>query len=462
MWCGLRRRAFSPHRLSIVVALASFAAGCGERAVTQITGPGAVTKCQTALTGLPTPLPSSAARLSATVSTNRECLWTIESEALWIQVTPNSGQGEGSVSVVVAENPAATERAAALVVNGSRVAVSQNAAPCRFELGSSSSRVSPEGGPFKVSVSAVSGCKWSASSGVPWVRVLSSDVTGDGSAEFFADVNTAGERHGTVTIAGLPHIVEQTATASPPAPSPPPSPAPEPTPSPTPVPPSPTPSPTPGPPPTPTPNPPPVPAPLTLVTEPSTMPVGYMGERFAGLKVRAHGGTGPYRITGTNLLGWPSSLDYRVDAVAGTAEWQGIVTRVGEFPVRMAVEDSAGARSELMLTFVFKPAPTAALKVIMEPNKMPVGYLGERFAGVKVRAQGGTGPYRITGTNVGGWPSSLDYKVDPVAGIAEWHGTVTRVGEFPVLMEVGDSAGARGELMLTFVFKPAPTSLPDF
>jgi hypothetical protein len=29
-------------------------------------------------------------------------------------------------------------------------------------------------------------------------------------------------------------------------------------------------------------------------------------------------------------------------------------------------------------------------------------------------------------------------------------------------MEVEDSAGARGELMLTFVFKPAPTSLPDF
>ena len=192
------------------------------------------------------------------------------------------------------------------------------------------------------------------------------------------------------------------------------------------------------------------------------MPVGYMDERFAGLKLRAHGGTGPYRITGTNLLGWPSSLDYTVDAVAGTADWHGIVTRIGEFPVRMLVEDSAGARSELMLTFVFKPAPTAALKLIMEPSTMPVGYLGEQFAGLKVRAQGGTGPYRITGTNILGWPSSLDYKVDPVAGTAEWHGTVTRIGEFQVLMEVEDSAGARGNLMLTFVFKPAPTPPPDF
>jgi hypothetical protein len=55
---------------------------------------------------------------------------------------------------------------------------------------------------------------------------------------------------------------------------------------------------------------------------------------------------------------WPSSLDYNVDAVAGTAAWHGTVTRIGECPVRMVVEDAAGARGELMLTFVLRPAPT--------------------------------------------------------------------------------------------------------
>jgi hypothetical protein len=96
----------------------------------------------------------------------------------------------------------------------------------------------------------------------------------------------------------------------------------------------------------------------------------------------------------------------------------------------------------------------------MEPSKMPVGYNGQPFAGVKVRAKGGTGPYRFTGTNLLGWPSSLDYRVDPVAGTAEWHGTVTREGEFPVRMVVQDSTGARSELMLTFVFRPAPALTP--
>jgi hypothetical protein len=337
MWCGLLRVSFSFHRHSFAVALAVVAAACSESAVSQTTGPDPLTRCQTAVTGLPTSLAPSAARLTATVSTNRECQWTIQSEASWVRVTPDSGQGEASVSIVVAENPAAIDRSGVLVVNGSRVAVSQQAAACRFELANSSSRVPPEGGPFSVSVSTLPGCKWSASSEVSWVRVVSSELTGSDNVAFVADANTGGERSGTLKIAGSPFVVAQTATTpgSPPNPSPtPPAPAPNPSPA------------------------PPAPSPMTLVTEPSTMPVGYLGERFPGVRVRARGGVGPYRITGANLLGWPSSLDYKVDAAAGTADWHGTVTRTGEFPVRMTVEDSAGARGELMLTFVFKPAPT--------------------------------------------------------------------------------------------------------
>ena len=438
--CGLRGIPFFCRFLSIAFAIAVSA--CTESTVSQITAPELAAKCQAAFADLPTSLKSSAARLTATVSTNRDCPWTVESEAPWIQISPASGQGQASISVEVAENPAALERSTAIVVNTSRVTVTQEAAACRFELGKSASQLAAEGGPFTVVVSAVSGCRWSASSEVPWVRVVSSEVTGSGSAEFVAEANTAGERSGTLKIAGLSHVVQQAATRPSPTPSPP-SPAPPPPPSPAPTPPA--------------PNPPPAPEPLRLVMEPSTMPVGYMGQRFPGVTLRARGGTAPYRITGTNILGWPSSLDYSVDAVAGTAVWHGTVTRTGEFPVRMAVEDSAGARAELMLTFDFRPAPsTAPLTLVMEPSTMPVGYMGQRFPGVTVRARGGTGPYRITGTNLLGWPSSLDYRVDSVAGTAEWHGTVTRVGEFPVRMAVEDAAGARTELMLTFVFRSTP------
>ena len=174
----LRPLRFPCHRHLIVVALAIFAARCGDSAVAQLTGPAALTKCQTTLSGLPASVEPVAARVTATVSTNRECQWTVVSEAPWLQVSPSSGQGETAVSVAVAENPAAINRSATLVVNGTRVAVSQNPAPCRFELSSSSARLSPEGGSFRVDVSAVAGCKWTASSEIPWVRVATSELTG--------------------------------------------------------------------------------------------------------------------------------------------------------------------------------------------------------------------------------------------------------------------------------------------
>jgi hypothetical protein len=443
MGCGLDRL-FLFRRLSpIPIVLAIVAAGCSESSITEIAAPSGTAKCEPSFTGLPASLPPSATRLTARVAANRECSWAIESDSSWVQVAPGAGQGDASISVVVAPNPAGIERSAILSMNGSSVPVSQQAAPCRFELGSASTQISSAGGPFRVSVSTLPGCRWTAASALPWVRIVTGDAVGDGAAEFVAEVNAAGERRGTVTIAGLPHNVHQLDGNTPAPPPPGPSPGP-------------TPDPPPGPPP-PSPAPDPAPAPLVLVMEPSTMPVGYVGQRFPGVTVRARGGIGPYRITGKNLLGWPSALDYKVNAAAGTADWHGTVTRVGEFPVRMTVEDAAGARSELLLTFVFRPAPRSELTLVMEPSTMPIGYLGQPFPGLTVRAEGGTGPYRITGTNLLGWPSSLDYRpIDDEAGTARWHGTVTRVGEFPVRMVVEDATGARAELMLTFVFRPAP------
>src|SRR4029453_10669109 len=96
----------------------------------------------------------------ATVSTTRDCPWTIESQASWIKVSPNSGQGQTVVNLEVAENPVAIERSTTLVVSATSVTVTQKAAECRFELGSSSSRITADGGRFTVSVFLVPGVQW--------------------------------------------------------------------------------------------------------------------------------------------------------------------------------------------------------------------------------------------------------------------------------------------------------------
>ena len=447
------------------------ACGSSGSTTTNVTAP-ATTRCTAVVTNSSSSFAASGGTGTVSISVARECPWSAASQSAWLSITSAAqGQGDATLTYAVAANADPVVRQGALVVSDRPVAVTQAAAACRFEVVPSSNAVGPEGGELIIQVRTHPACDWSTRSEVSWASLTPGAGRGEASIRVIVEPNTGAERPIAVMVAGQRVTATQrpagpTPVPAPtPAPTPTPTPAPTPTPSPTPTPtPTPTPDPTPAPTPTPAPapSPTPAPAPLKLVTEPSTMPVGYLGQRFAGLKVRAQGGTSPYRITGTNLLGWPSSLDYNVDPVAGTAEWHGTVTRIGEFPVRMVVEDSAGARSELTLTFVFRPAPTAAtLKLVSEPSTMPIGYLGQRFAGLKVRAQGGTGPYRITGTNLHGWPSSLDYNVDPVAGTAEWHGTVTRVGEFPVKMVVEDSAGGRGELTLTFVFRPAPTLLRE-
>jgi Viral BACON domain len=88
--------------LATIVSVA-LVGGCSDTSISQLDGPSA-SKCQVALTGVPESIPPSGSRLTASVATTRECPWTATSEASWIQLSPTSGQGEDSVTVMVAEN----------------------------------------------------------------------------------------------------------------------------------------------------------------------------------------------------------------------------------------------------------------------------------------------------------------------------------------------------------------------
>jgi hypothetical protein len=120
--------------------------------------------------GVPGSLAASGVRVSVTVSTTRECAWDAATDVAWLQVTPRSGQGEASLTLTAAENTAAAARSGSVVVNDTRVTVTQQAAPCRFSLSQSSVQVPSQGGSLTVQVSATSGCGWSASSATAWIR----------------------------------------------------------------------------------------------------------------------------------------------------------------------------------------------------------------------------------------------------------------------------------------------------
>ena len=128
------------------IASVALVVGCSDTAsISQPNAPSA-SKCQTALTGVPELIPPSGSRLSASVTTTRECPWSATTEASWIQLSPPSGQGEGVLTVTVAENPVAVRRSSAILVNDTRISVAQDAAPCRFALNPGAAAVGANGG----------------------------------------------------------------------------------------------------------------------------------------------------------------------------------------------------------------------------------------------------------------------------------------------------------------------------
>ena len=73
--------------------------------------------------------------MQATVSAARECSWSATTDASWVALSPDAGQGEGPVTVAVAANDAPVARSGAIVINGARVTVSQEPRIMPFRSG---------------------------------------------------------------------------------------------------------------------------------------------------------------------------------------------------------------------------------------------------------------------------------------------------------------------------------------
>ena len=264
LWCGLA------------------SAGCSSSVAESLAAP-TTARCALTLSGAPPVVESTGASGTLTLAINRECAWTAKPDVGWIAVSPASGQGEAQISYSIASNPEPDERRGTIVVNDTRVELTQRPA-CVFTLTPAQVETSASRQRLTVTLSGPAGCPWSAVSRVGWIEIDSgASGSGPGSVTLEVRANTgAAGRTGHVVIAGVTFTVRQKRpgtsapdapepappTAPPPEPTPPPSPAPTPPPIPNPPPPSPDPAPTPGPtlppvprPPPPGPDPPPTPGP---------------------------------------------------------------------------------------------------------------------------------------------------------------------------------------------------------
>ena len=235
---------------AIAVVCAMFAPAC-TKTETSITAPSdAADRCALTVTTNPNSFPSPGGKGSLTISTARDCTWSVASNAAWVALGDASGQGEATIPYTVAANPVPSPRTAAIAVGAQSVAVSQQAAPCVFSLSRTNDTIGESGGRLTVGVTTLSGCRWTAATGAAWISVASGQ-SGDanGTVGLTVAANAGAARVGQVNIAGQTYTVSQAAVTAPPSPTPAPTPTPVPTP-PAPAPPGPTPqppAPTPGP-----------------------------------------------------------------------------------------------------------------------------------------------------------------------------------------------------------------------
>jgi hypothetical protein len=236
-------------RWVLAFTLAVSAASCGSTSVSQLTGPGAVDCSVTAATPQQA-LASNGDRVSLTITAARDCLWSANANAPWLQVTPAEGQGAGAVVATAASNPGSDPRIATVSINGTSVTIvqtgTQPVAPvppasetpvadppdptvppaqppvttpnppsppptCTPSVSPTSVTVDSKGGPGRIVVTVAAGCAWSAVSNAGWVTITSGrNGTGNGEVAYSVqDQKGKGSRSTTLSIAGITVAVSQ-------------------------------------------------------------------------------------------------------------------------------------------------------------------------------------------------------------------------------------------------------------
>ncbi|MDP1747619.1 MAG: T9SS type A sorting domain-containing protein, partial [Bacteroidota bacterium] len=147
------------------------------------------------------------------------CAWTATSNDAWITVTSGStGSGNGSVSYSVSANTGTSQRLGSVSIAGQTHNVVQNGvSACTYTIAPLTQSYTSAGGTGSVTVTAATGCSWSAISNDSWIFISSGNTgSGSGLVNFSVSVSpSTAQRTGTITIAGQIHTITQTGVICP-------------------------------------------------------------------------------------------------------------------------------------------------------------------------------------------------------------------------------------------------------
>ncbi len=157
---------------------------------------------------------------TVTVTTTAGCNWTTTTTPSWITIANGGARaGSGSVGVTAASNPGTQARTATLTIAGKSFVVTEQAATCTYTVSPLTITVPPAGGTGTISVTALSTCAWTSSSGTSWIS-LAGSRTGSGTASYNVGRNSGiTTRTATVTVAGVSVRFSQVSATAPTAPT---------------------------------------------------------------------------------------------------------------------------------------------------------------------------------------------------------------------------------------------------
>ena len=132
------------------------------------------------------------------------CGWTATREAGWIAITGGAtGSGSGTVAYTVAENNSTESRSATIVAAGRTFTVTQlgEAVDCQYSVAPVDFAPCMPAGTRQATVTAPTGCTWTASVNVPWLTITGGDTgSGTGQVTFSFTSNYHTPRDGIIMV----------------------------------------------------------------------------------------------------------------------------------------------------------------------------------------------------------------------------------------------------------------------
>jgi len=153
---------------------------------------------------------------SFVVAAGQGCAWTAVANDSWITITAGtSGTGSGTVVFTYSANVNTVTRAGTITAGGQTFTVNQAAAACIYSIAPTAAHYVAAGGPGNISVTAGTGCSWTAVSNDGFVTVNSGTPgTANGTVGYTVAANaTTVSRTGTITVAGSTFTITQDGTA---------------------------------------------------------------------------------------------------------------------------------------------------------------------------------------------------------------------------------------------------------